>query len=153
MTVTLCPLCNSKSKVVESRKFLDGGRRTRFECVQCQHRWTATTRDVLTPFVKEKLTPDQIATILQRKDLNHAQAGRLFNRTVNCIREIRHGIVYRDVCPEILRWKVSAPVTGPVCGQCVHWSEKEKGCDMEFPEARNKNSTFAKECNVFSERR
>ena len=51
------------------------------------------------------LTPDQVREVLLRFDLNNTDmAKELGGCSREAVRQVRQGISYRNVCPEIPRW-------------------------------------------------
>ena len=89
-----------------------------------------------------KLKPSDVLYVLTSTD-SSVQLSKELKVSRQCINQIRLGITYKNIAPEIIR-KTKA---GKQCNSCAHWSE-EQGCSLGVPEART-DPFFAQECNYF----
>jgi len=100
-------------------------------------------------------SPDQVRQILTTFDLdNTAMAKQLSGCSREAVRQVRQGISYRNVCPEIPRWsrqRRAAPTAEHSCERCQHW--REAACDLEFPDPAEEGLGFAAECCCYSPER
>jgi hypothetical protein len=60
------------------------------------------------------------------------------------IRQIRSGLIYKDLLPDWFRAPFKAG--DPTCNQCRFWSD---GCSMGFPDPEIEGPRFARDCSVF----
>ncbi len=101
------------------------------------------------------LTPDQVRQVLLTFELsNTAMAKALGNCSREAVRQVRQGISFRDVHPEIPRWSRQrriAPTAEHSCERCRHW--RGDGCDLDFPDPREVGLGFAIECCCYSPER
>lgn len=160
-----CPDCSSgHTEILESRLCHNGSRRRRHECQTCGSRWTTwegerpakgstgKPRKRTTRAKRGPLTPEQVRRVLLApKDVNNAELARELGVGRETIRQIRLGMIYAHVHPEIAR--LGAPVEvppaedGPSCYGCVHWRE---GCTFGFPDWREIGPAFAAECHLYA---
>lgn len=100
------------------------------------------------------LNPDQVRQILLTYHLTNADMAReLGCCSREAVRQIRQGLRYCDVAPEIPRWprqRHRAPTTEHDCRLCQHW---RGGCDLDFPDPREEGMGFAAECCCYSPER
>jgi hypothetical protein len=161
-----CPTCGSaRIEVCEVSLCVNGTRRRRMGCVDCKHRWTtwdgpkpppggvglrrppsATTKK------RGALTDEQVRQALIRRDLNNAEAARVIGCSAESVRQIRAGLVYRQVHPELLRPNAAADappptVSGPSCHECVNWTGAR--CGFGFPDPLLEGLGFASDCDLY----
>lgn len=100
-------------------------------------------------------SPDQVRQVLLSFELsNTAMAKALGNCSREAVRQVRQGISYRNVCPEIPRWhrrRYLAPTAEHDCARCQHW--RGDACDLDFPDPREEGPGFAAECCCYSPER
>jgi hypothetical protein len=161
-----CPICGSaRIEVCEVRLCINGTRRRRMGCVDCAHRWTtwdgprppragAGLRRPPRATTKKRgaLTDEQVRQALIRRDLNNSEAGRLIGCSAESVRQIRAGLVYRMVHPELLRPNAPADapppiVSGPSCYACINCTGAR--CRFEFPEFLLEGPEFAADCELY----
>jgi len=161
-----CPICGSaRIEVCEVRICINGTRRRRMGCVDCAHRWTTwdgpmppragaglQRRPKATGKKRRLLTDEQVRQVLIRRDLNNSEAGRLIGCLAETARQIRAGMIYRMVHPELLRPKspADAPpptVDGPSCHECSNWTGAQ--CGFGFPDPLVEGLTFAADCDLY----
>ena len=149
----------------EVRLCINGTRRRRMGCVDCAHRWTtwdgprppragAGLRRAPRATTKKRgaLTDEQVRQALVRRDLNNSQAGRLIGRSAETARQIRAGLIYRMVHPELLRPNAPADapppiVSGPSCHECGNWTGAS--CGFGFPDPLLEGLGFAADCDLY----
>lgn len=160
-----CPDCSSgHTEIIESRLCTNGTRRRRHACLTCGKRWTTWDGDRpepaqacrarrRTPTRKNRppLDEHQVRRVLLAgRDVSNAQLARELDVSRETIRQIRLGMVYAKVCPEIARQAAAAPppvVEGPSCYSCGHWRD---GCTFGFPDWQDIGPTFAAECHLYA---
>lgn len=160
-----CPTCNgTHTKVIETHRCTNGTRRRRYRCFDCEHRWSIWDGDRppkggigprRRPIGKRagRLTPDQIRLALTRADLNNKQASQLLNCSAETVRQIRCGMIYGSIFPNLIRPKAIAqkPASdGPNCLDCQQWSDGR--CSFGFPDPQLEGLTFAADCSTFTPR-
>jgi hypothetical protein len=98
------------------------------------------------------LTDEQVRQALIRTDLNNVEAGRLIGCSAESVRQIRAGLVYKMLYPELQR--VGAPagtppptVEGPNCYECAHWTGAV--CGFGFPDPLLEGPCFAADCDLY----
>ena len=98
------------------------------------------------------LTDEQVRQALIRHDLNNAEAGRVIGCSAESVRQIRAGMVYRMVHPELLRPTAPADaplptVNGPSCHECANWTGAR--CGFGFPDPLLEGLGFACDCDLY----
>jgi hypothetical protein len=151
-----CVSCESmNTKVIESRVCLNGTRRQRVWCRDCEHRWTVWRGEQPSPGRvpyaqggnggnKPALSEDDVRLVLT-SELSSRQLGRQLGRSKEAIAAIRRGTIHQNTCPEIPRWKVQRG--GPSCQDCQHWVGER--CGMGFPDPIEEGPGFAADCSLF----
>jgi hypothetical protein len=134
-----CLKCDGATFVIQSRP-TKHGRYRRFECKECQHRFNITYKGTKA----ERLIDDAaVMAIRQSTDNNQLLADR-YGCSRELIRQIRSGLIYKDLLPT---WFRSPPKAGDLtCQQCKFWSD---GCSMGFPDVEIEGPRFARDCSVF----
>lgn len=168
MTTTCIRCESSRTTTVDSRPISNGGRRRRHHCHICSHRWTtyvdrrgrlidapprlrpkkATGRQSK----QRRLRPDQARLILEspHRSLNSLAAELGVSR--ECVRLVRIGLTYTEVCPHIRRRSPRPRETPEVsCLRCLNWVEEQ--CVMGFPDPIEEGPDFAVDCDHFSPRK
>ena len=134
-----CLKCNSATIVIQSRA-MRYGRYRRFECKECQHRFNISYGEPKA----ERLIDDATVIAIRQSTDGHQSLADQHGCSRELIRQIRSGLIYRDLLPE---WFRSPPKAGdPTCEQCRFWSD---GCSMGFPDAELEGPRFAHDCSVF----
>jgi len=154
-----CPTCHSScTEVLESRTCNNGTRRRRHLCLDCGNRWTtwdgprpkqgaaAGCCHAKRPDLPPRLTEGQVRLILERRDLSGKALARQLGRSAEAIRQVRRGTAYREVLPDLPRWRRGQP-KGPSCYACSHWSA---GCLMGFPDPMVEGPGFARDCSLYA---
>lgn len=161
-----CPKCASaQTELCESRLCVNGTRRRRHQCKACGHRWTSwdgprpTPHDVNRkrrttpgPRVRPNLTPDEVRFALVNLDLNNRQVADQLGCSRETVRQLRCGLLYVKVHPELPRPKSPKPkaqATGPSCDRCASW--KDDRCGFGFPDPVQEGLTFAADCGLYEE--
>lgn len=148
----MCPSCNSDAtKVIESRKTINGSQRRRHKCQACDFRWT--THDGVAPGhaggYPPKITPDQVRMILLSTEPLSVLALRI-GCARETVRQVRANITHRHVHPEIQRQ--GQPQVAPVvadglsCYQCQHWADR---CTFGYPDPVVEGPSFASDCSMY----
>lgn len=159
-----CPHCGKAgSCVIESRRCRNGSRRRRHRCPHCLRRWS-TWDGILsqanggdTPgrfnlaevYPKGALSEAQVVSALTRTDLGNRAMGRALGRSGDAIRNLRTGISYRHVRPDIPRWGSADQRLGsdvPSCLNCLHWSSSDRLCGIGLPDPGLEGPSFALYC-------
>ena len=134
-----CLKCGGSTLVFGSRT-TKYGRYRRFQCKNCQHRFNITYSEQ-----KAKRLIDDAAVIAIRQSTDNYQ---LLADQHGCsrelIRQIRNGLIYKDLLPGWFRSPAKAG--DPTCEQCKFWSD---GCSMGFPDPEIEGPRFARDCSVF----
>jgi len=144
----MCPSCDSDAtKVIESRKTINGSQRRRHKCHACGHRWT--THDGGPPGPAgghpPKITPDQVREILLSTESLGVLALR-FGCARETVRQIRVNITHRRVHPEIQRQGAPVGADGLSCYQCQHWADR---CTFGYPDPVVEGPGFASDCSMY----
>lgn len=147
--MTRCPSCHSIAVHVINSYQITAGRRRRFECWDCRHRWTLVfDQDDFTPRVYRPdgaMTEDQVREILLRRDLSDGALARKVRRSRNAIWKVRRGLMCRTVAPEVPRWTADALS----CLNCSHWRGGLE-CAMDQPDLAVEGVRFAADCEFYS---
>jgi hypothetical protein len=149
-----CPRCSSENNaVIESKRSQQGRRRQRIQCAVCEHRWTeypdgSPRASRRSKAIQHPLSTDDVRWVLQAYHLDHAAAGRYLSpqRNRETIRQVRVGILYRDVVPQLPRWRPRQNNTngGLSCAHCKHWLGER--CGFDHPDPLAEGLVFANEC-------
>jgi hypothetical protein len=158
-----CTKCNSAlQRVAEVRKLGNGTRRRRIECMNCGYRWTEwdgpkpdASERAMPMVVRQRkrpaLTDEEVRLTLTRPDLNNKDLARLLGCSAETVRQIRCGMLYKSVMPDLVRpkgprWK---PVSdGPMCDNCSHWLGNK--CSFAFPDPVQEGLAFAADCHLYT---
>lgn len=161
-----CPTCGSaRIEVCEVRLCVNGTRRRRLGCMDCSHRWTTWDgpkpppggvglRKRAKPPSKKRgaLSDEQVRQALTRTDLNNSEAARQIGCSAESVRQIRAGMVYRMVHPNLHRPNAKAEqampaIDGPSCLECSSWAGIR--CGFGFPDPLIEGLGFAADCDVY----
>lgn len=155
-----CPECGSARRAVrESRRCVNDTQRRRIECLDCQHRWTEWSGERAPRGVTRgrrtraggRLGEDEVRLVLTRLDLNNREASELLGCSSEMVRQIRTGLLYRNVLPQLIRPKEGRPqltLAGPRCDQCEHWTGER--CSWGFPDPLLEGWGFAVDCELYA---
>jgi len=157
-----CPRCEAKARIIEVRRLTTGGRRRRLECQNpsCGYRWTIREKasEPLPPGLPKphrnssgnrldiELTDDKLLLILERRDLNNVQLGKLLGCSRELIRQIRLGLAHAGRLPHVPRWSRTRPGRQRSCEQCGQWLGY---CSLGHPDPEEEGPEFAAECLDF----
>jgi hypothetical protein len=95
-----------------------------------------------------KLNAEQVAAVIASAE-SHRALGQIYGVSGECIRQIRQGIIYRDLLPEGYR---PPPRRGdPSCERCREWlgPDAANPCGMGFPDPIEEGPGFARDCSLF----
>ena len=134
-----CLECGAATIVVQSRA-TRYGRYRRFECKECQHRFNIIYGE---PDAKRLIDDAAVMAIRQSTD-GHQSLADQHGCSRELIRQIRSGLIYKDLLPNWFRGPFKAG--DPTCNQCRFWSD---GCSMGFPDPEIEGPRFARDCSVF----
>jgi hypothetical protein len=134
-----CLECGAATIVVQSRA-TQYGRYRRFECKECQHRFNIIYGE---PDAKRLIDDAAVMAIRQSTD-GHQSLADQHGCSRELIRQIRSGLIYKDLLPDWFRGPFKAG--DPTCNQCRFWSD---GCSMGFPDPEIEGPRFARDCSVF----
>ena len=134
-----CLECGAATIVVQSRA-TRYGRYRRFECKKCQNRFNIIHGE---PNAKRLIDDATVMAIRQSAD-GHQSLADQHGCSRELIRQIRSGLIYKDLLPEWFR--APAKAGDPTCNQCRFWSD---GCSMGFPDPEIEGPQFARDCSVF----
>jgi hypothetical protein len=91
-----------------------------------------------------KLNAEQVAAVIASTE-SHRALGQIYGVSGECIRQIRQGIIYRDLLPEGYR---PPPRRGdPSCERCKLW--EGESCGMGFPDPIEEGPGFARDCSLY----
>jgi len=91
-----------------------------------------------------KLNAEQVAAVIASAE-SHRALGQIYGVSGECIRQIRQGIIYRDLLPEGYR---PPPRRGdPSCERCKLW--EGESCGMGFPDPLEEGPGFARDCSLY----
>lgn len=157
-----CPRCETKARVIEVRPLSNGGRRRRLACQDevCGYRWTVRQepkepvpasfsrprRKGATAQHDRELNDDELLLILERRDLNNVQLGKILGRSRELIRQVRSGQVYADRLPHIPRWTRTGLAEQRSCEQCAQWLTT---CSLGHPDPEEEGLSVATDCLDF----
>jgi len=85
----------------------------------------------------------QAIIAIRAADTSNAAEAKLRGCSKECIRQIRVGLLYRDM------WDPSLAVGTVSCLRCLHWMDG--GCSLDIPEAIEIGPEFARECAAWGE--
>jgi hypothetical protein len=155
---TNCPSCSSShTRVIETRKLNNGGRRRRHHCHVCFHRWTtwACERPPQGRLpnarkgyrTKPPLTEDEVRLVLT-SPLSSNKLARELGRSKEAIAAIRRGTLHARTLPDLPRRQaMRRPSSGPSCHACEHW--RNDRCGMGFPDPLEEGPAFAADCSLY----
>lgn len=142
-----CEQCGGTNpELISSSLLSDGSRRRRYGCRRCKHRWTAWTGDRPN---QASLTVDQVRLILTRVDLSDSAMAKQMGRTRESVRQVRVGISFSDVCPELPRRNAVEATLKISCLSCRNW-RGERGCGFELPDPVEEGIGFAVDCVLYA---
>jgi len=96
----------------------------------------------------KKLNEEKVVEILLSRD-STAELARRFDLDVSTVRQIRTGLKWKSVRPDIQRVKsVAVFHKSRYCTTCIHRLGSK--CSLGFPEARKPK--FAELCSVYKEK-
>jgi hypothetical protein len=134
-----CLRCDGATFVIQSRP-TKYGRYRRFECKECQHRFNISYGGSKA----DRLIDDAAVMAIRQSTDGYQLLADQYGCSRELIRQIRIGLIYKDLLPE---WFRSPPTAGdPTCRQCKFWSD---GCSMGFPDVEIEGPRFARDCSVF----
>jgi len=160
-----CPTCGSaRTDVCESRLCINGTRRRRLACLDCEHRWSTWDGPKpprgghglrkRTPPTRKRgpLSEEQVRQILTQDELNNVEISQLVGCSRETVRQIRAGLIYRVVHPELLRPGANRDmppliIDGLNCYDCVNWAGSR--CNFGFPDPLIEGLTFAADCDLY----
>lgn len=153
-----CPNCNStKAKVIETHRCVNDTKRRRYRCFNCEHRWTIWDGErprkggsYSRNSRKGRIKSEHVWLALQRTDLNHREVAQIVGCSGEAIRQIRCGLIYRHVHPDLIRPNAvgQKPVTGgPNCLDCEQW--RDGRCSFGFPDPELEGLSFAADCDLY----
>ena len=150
----------------EVRVCVNGTRRRRLGCMDCGHRWTtwdgprpprggiSLRKPPSAPTAKRQgsLTDEQVRQVLIRTDVDNTEASRWLGCSPELVRQIRAGMLYRTVHPQLVRpnARADAPpptVDGPSCHECSNWAGVR--CGFGFPDPQLEGLGFAADCDLY----
>lgn len=94
----------------------------------------------MTPFVG-RFNEEQIVEILS-STLSDGQLAKQFNISRSGLAQIRTGLTYASVRPDIPRRGTKT------CFKCLHWHKH--ACSLEFPDPKEEGVRFASLCSSFT---
>lgn len=161
MTNRVCPKCGGQGFIRDSWTSSLGVRR-RMHC-SCGNRWTdfdgkpplparkrpppvlSLAEQRIIAVRERRLTTDQVRLILTRLDISTREFGRLLNNKRQTISNVRRGLRYANVLPELPR--VQAVDRSRVCTKCRHWSGE--WCGLGWPDPVEDGLTAALFCDDY----
>lgn len=96
---------------------------------------------------RAKLTDEVVRYILECEETD-AALSRVYGVSRQTVSNIRRGLSYKTVAPDIERRNPNTRVYQ--CIDCRYWDKRGLECDLSFPEPK-KNIWFASECSLFTE--
>jgi hypothetical protein len=98
------------------------------------------------------LNADQVREALVNRELNNVEMAQKLECSAESVRQIRAGLVYRTLHPELLRYKAKADVPppvvdGPSCLDCSSWHGTR--CGFDFPDPLLEGPGFAADCDLY----
>ena len=147
----VCPLCGSNTWKQKDRVRSDGVYSMKRRCSNpaCSKITTFYPNEERPPkrwSPLRKITEEQVVMILE-SDAPHAHLAREIGVSAESVRDVRKGVRYTDVRPDLPRMET---YTGPrrFCKDCIQYLNSK--CSLGFPEA-SKN-TYAQICSVYEEK-
>lgn len=91
------------------------------------------------------LTDDEVRLVLEQTDISDEKMAKRLNRTRESVRQVRVGITYAKVHPDLSRrspegWQALS------CASCIHW---KFGCSFGVPDCEIEGVAFAKDCSLY----
>lgn len=71
-----CPKCDSKTRVIETRRFSEEALRRRRECRKCKHRFTTEERQIVIAPIDRKAVAEKVLELAKERRLALADARR-----------------------------------------------------------------------------
>lgn len=143
---------HSDGYVLETKARIDGSVRRRYECRQCQQRWTTISHgerpgrarlpSVAGRFAPRKLTIEQVYRVLTETATTQRTMAAELGVSRQCIQLIRCGATWSDAFPELPR-----NVKRRSCLKCKHWRSEE--CAIGFPDPMEEGPSFAADCDFY----
>jgi hypothetical protein len=93
-----------------------------------------------------------VRQILTQDELNNVEISQLVGCSRETVRQIRAGLIYRVVHPELLRPGANRDmppliIDGLNCYDCVNWAGSR--CNFGFPDPLIEGLTFAADCDLY----
>ena len=138
-----CPECGGIMRSRTVRKTSAGITRRRFDCTSCKHRQhiNGDDYDLGPPRRFDSVT----VAAIRSSSTTHAEEARIRRCSRENIRQIRAGILYRDL------WDPGLTPGSVSCHGCVHWSDG--GCTLGFADPITRGPGFARECAAYWEKK
>ena len=148
-----CLECGAATIVVQSRA-TGYGRYRRFECKKCQHRFNITYGEPRA----ERLIDDATVMAIRQSTDGHQLLADQHGCSRELIRQIRSGLIYKDLLPEWFRAPDRAG--DPTCEQCefyvkakqerMHEERQNESCSLDIPEFEIQGVRAAWDCSAFA---
>ena len=146
-----CLECGGATIVIQSRA-TKWGRYRRFECKDCQHRFNITYGE---PDAKRRINDSAVMAIRQSTDSYQLLADQ-HGCSRELIRQIRSGLIYKDLLPEWFRSPAKAG--DPTCRQCQFYVEakpeqieveaQKESCSLGIPEFDAEGVRAIRDCSA-----
>ena len=148
-----CLECGAATIVVQSRA-TRYGRYRRFECKKCQNRFNIIHGE---PNAKRLIDDATVMAIRQSAD-GHQSLADQHGCSRELIRQIRSGLIYKDLLPEWFR--APARAGDPTCEQCEFYvkakqermdeERQSESCSLDIPEFEIQGVRAAWDCSAFA---
>ena len=147
----LCEKCGARPALLETRRNSKGDVRRRYECNNCDVRWTDWNGEAPPKGIPEpKLTDEIILDILTDKSPRHVLSVR-HGCSASTVGKVRRGELYPHVHPEIPRFKSKSKIGKKTCTKCNHYTgNRENPCSLGHPDPIEEGLNFAFYCPSFS---
>lgn len=146
-----CPQCSASTLIVQSRE-TSTGRYRRFKCKNCQHCFNVAGSGAKRA---RHLGDAAVMAIRQSTDSLESLAAQ-HGCSRELIRQIRSGLIYKDLLPEWFR--APARASDPTCKQCKFYVEakpeqikvdaQDHKCDLGIPEFETQGLRAIRDCSA-----
>lgn len=145
-----CNACGGLMVVTHTRQ-TKRGEYKRFACKACDNRMSVfggvehvNVKPVRLPSSSRRLSAAAVFAIRESVEKNRQLADR-YGCSYELIRQIRAGLVYRDLLPA--EFQRPAAAGGASCERCCHWEIDD--CGMGFPDPLEEGPGFARDCSLY----
>jgi transposase-like protein len=166
----ICSVCKCSGHRRGRPQQLASGRLVqRFRCSKCARSWTIDESGVARP--RQTPLSDEAVLYILTADESQVQIALNVNRSTSLVSNVRRGLSYRDIHPDVPRnkpWGVCAKasrkpkaqslkakepkIPSITCVKCIHYlGSFDKPCGLGHPDPVEEGLRFAADCSTYIE--